>query len=63
MEQTRYVVMLRCIYLLPTDIGVRETIYGTVDPKECIEVDFEDDAAAFMLDYCNNPEIVSVELA
>lgn len=58
-DVTNVRVQITVYYPLPTDYDLRYSLYGTVDVQRCIEIDFENDPAAFLVDY---GELVSIEV-
>lgn len=41
---------LTMTYPVPADLAVREDLYGTTDLSECLQIDIDNDPAAFILD-------------
>lgn len=55
-----HLVTLTAVIELP-DGPVREDLYGTSDPAACIQIDFDNDTPAFLLEFCDEVEIVEVK--
>ena len=56
----KYTVHATLTVTLP-ELRPRMELYGTADPRECIEIDLGNDAPAFFLDQVQDFAITSVE--
>ena len=55
-----HLVTMTAVIELP-DGDIRKDVYGTDDPAECIQIDFDNDTPAFLLEFCDEVDIVEVK--
>lgn len=49
-EFEKFAVVISCRASLPKKLDERLSIYGTTDPRECLQIDMDNDCALFLLD-------------
>jgi hypothetical protein len=52
-------ITITAVVELPDD-DIKQDLYGTVDPAECVQIDFDNDPPLFLLEQADEMEIVEV---